>query len=1121
MGKVVAEKLLRSTPDVKRILLLVRPKKDKTPDERFTELLESSVFEHLRSQRPDFEAFAREKCGVVTGDLLEPRMGIDPAVWESMCGEVNLILHNAATILFDEPLEDALRNNTMGALNVLGLAKECRFLESFVHCSTAYVNPAITAPQTVREEVYPTIEEMTDDPEALLEELLATDPQVLKIRLKSILGRFPNTYTLTKNLTEQMLLRRRGSTPICILRPSIVASAWDSPQRGWIDNVNAAGAYYLLGSLGMLKYVWGKAHYVGDLIPVDFVANASIVAARHCANVTDHVPVFHITSSHRNPIRWGKARDYMEAYTRNHPPPKALGPCDLHFMEHGWSYFGSYWLNQKLPAMAYQAFANSPIGSAQHRDNSVQLNKVMGKARTVAETFRFFVNNEWTYTTTKLMKMFDTLSPADRKEFNFDPLSIDWDSYNRCMSWGLRYFVADEKALVHPDEERFSKMYFDRRTFQVTNDIVWAYSNHPSGITPSVSTPQTIVDRTMHSDRVRKVIAELSAEHNVSVTQLKAEAATIIDQMAGQLYEPVIRTMAYFFRKIYKNLYDAVIVDELGLKRMRDIRRSANGKKVPMLVIPTHRSYIDFLMISFLFFSYELPMPQIAAGDDFLDMAGVNWIFRHSGAFFLKRSFRNDRLYRAIFEEYVQQLLIGGHTLEFFIEGTRSRTGKNLPPKVGLLNMASEPYYLGKLDDMHILPVTIGYEKMVEEDNHARQLTGEPRGSFSTKKLFSSTYERILGTSFGRINIQFAEPIVLSEYVDSYCATAPDGFDPRTSLTDRLKVNKSLAHRVLYDFLKESVVMSTGIVAALVLAYRNGIDKETLQAKYVWVEQQIAMRGGRVDPISREMDTKSIVDRALRLLGRDVVVERRSFVEPKIDSRESHRHILQLGLYRNQLPHIFYAESLLLIVLEANEGPVEAEVLFQGAEFLRVLLSAEFDTAPSIDWPEVLDTLERRDLVGRSGSSSSGGNGGYELLPDENKTAYFLCTLIYPFIDAHWVAVLSLFSLQPARAIGEDLLVSQMQWFSEKLYFDNVILHFDACSKESMRYAVTVLVKKFGALQLRGEKLLLTPEFASTEAVAMLAQKINMYRKEMVPSDRTGVKARPFVMRYFGVHSKL
>ena len=326
-------------------------------------------------------------------------------------------------------------------------------------------------------------------------------------------------------------------------------------------------------------------------------------------------------------------------------------------------------------------------------------------------------------------------------------------------------------------------------------------------------------------------------------------------------------------------------------------------------------------------------MPQIAAGDDFLDMAGVNWIFRHSGAFFLKRSFRNDLLYRSIFEEYVQQLLLGGHTLEFFIEGTRSRTGKNLPPKVGLLNMATEPYYQGRLDDMHIQPVAIGYEKMVEEDNHARQLTGEPRGSFSTKKLLQATYEQIIGASFGRINIQFAAPIVLSQYVASFKQSegVPGDFDPSTVIEHRQSVNRSLARDILHDFLKESVVMSTGIVASLVLAYRGGIDKETLVEKYQWVEQQVILRGGRVDPLQREMSALDIVNRALRLLGRGVVAERRSFVEPLVDSRESHRNILQLGLYRNQLPHVFFPESLLLITIQSGSAN-----LAEDASFLKV-----------------------------------------------------------------------------------------------------------------------------------------------------------------------------------------
>lgn len=350
----------------------------------------------------------------------------------------------------------------------------------------------------------------------------------------------------------------------------------------------------------------------------------------------------------------------MEAYANNHPAPKSLGPCDLHFMEHAWSYYPSYWINQKLPSVLYSVYAKSPLGTASDRKNAELLKKALDKSLIVAETFRFFVQNEWIYGTTKLMKMYNSLTPEDKRVFNFDPKSIDWYTYNRCMSWGLRYFVSKEKTLIHPEQERFSRMYFDRRSFQITADVMWAYSANPKGILTNVA-PQTIVDRTLHSDRVKKVMEELSSKHNTPIGQLKAEAKQIMDQMAGQLFSPVIRTLAYFFRKVYKNLYDAVIVDELGLKRLRDLRsQTRESKNVPLVIIPTHRSYIDFLMMSFVFFAYEMPMPQIAAGDDFLDMAGVNWIFRHSGAFFLKRSFRSDSLYRAIFEEYVQQLLIAG-----------------------------------------------------------------------------------------------------------------------------------------------------------------------------------------------------------------------------------------------------------------------------------------------------------------------------------------------------------------------------------------------------------------------------------------------------------------------------
>jgi thioester reductase-like protein len=193
VGKVVAEKLLRSVPTIGRILLLVRPKKKSTPDERFTELLSSSIFDTLREKLgSEFVPYARSKMEVIPGDLVKENMGMSVEHWELLTHRVQVILHNAATILFDEPLEAALMNNTFGALNVLRFSQHCTQLDCFVHCSTAYVNAPVQTPEMVREELYPTLPELAN-PEALYAELLATNAHLLAVRCKKILGRFPNT----------------------------------------------------------------------------------------------------------------------------------------------------------------------------------------------------------------------------------------------------------------------------------------------------------------------------------------------------------------------------------------------------------------------------------------------------------------------------------------------------------------------------------------------------------------------------------------------------------------------------------------------------------------------------------------------------------------------------------------------------------------------------------------------------------------------------------------------------------------------------------------------------------------------------------------------------------------
>lgn len=137
-------------------------------------------------------------------------------------------------------------------------------------------------------------------------------------------------------------------------------------------------------------------------------------------------------------------------------------------------------------------------------------------------------------------------------------------------------------------------------------------------------------------------------------------------------------------KKTFISIYEKIVVNEQVLQK---VKRLCENRKGPIMFCPTHRSYIDFLLVSLVLYYYKMEVPHICAGEDFLNIMIVNSLLRSSGAFFMKRTFKGDDLYKAIFKEYVTRLAMDGFNLEFFIEGTRSRTNKTLYPKYGFLTI--------------------------------------------------------------------------------------------------------------------------------------------------------------------------------------------------------------------------------------------------------------------------------------------------------------------------------------------------------------------------------------------------------------------------------------------------
>jgi fatty acyl-CoA reductase len=279
VGKVFLYKLLKDLPDIRKIIVLVRPKKDQTPQQRFEkEVLSSPCYLPLKSAIGEAEWKKRiSRIQPVVGDILDDGVGLSVADTNTITQEVHYIVHLAATVDFQEKLNISVQMNVLGTMRVVALARKCVHLEAIVHTSTCYVNwnrHGKDAP--VQEQLYP----LPFDPEEMCKHILSVSDRFMPDETIKLLTlyKYPNTYTFTKSLAEHILLRHKGKLPLVIVRPSIVGCSWKQPTPGWVDALTAAGGLFLTAGLGIVRELQCNQDNIADIVPVDFVCNTLIKA---------------------------------------------------------------------------------------------------------------------------------------------------------------------------------------------------------------------------------------------------------------------------------------------------------------------------------------------------------------------------------------------------------------------------------------------------------------------------------------------------------------------------------------------------------------------------------------------------------------------------------------------------------------------------------------------------------------------------------------------------------------------------------------------------------------------------------------------------------------------------
>ncbi|ANO52302.1 glycerol-3-phosphate 1-O-acyltransferase PlsB [Woeseia oceani] len=275
---------------------------------------------------------------------------------------------------------------------------------------------------------------------------------------------------------------------------------------------------------------------------------------------------------------------------------------------------------------------------------------------------------------------------------------------------------------------------------------------------PDLSHRRTLANVVLRDPQVQKIIEAEAGDDPVALEKARKKARYYVEEIAAHISYPAIRILERFLAWLWNKIYDGIV-----LSHVERLQKIAEEKEV--VYVPCHRSHIDYLLLGFTVYHQGLTIPHVAAGIN-LNMPVIGPILRRGGAFFLRRSFKGNRLYAAVFNAYLHQILVRGHSIEYFVEGGRSRTGRLLTPKGGMLAMTVHSYMQDPKREVVFAPVYFGYEKLIEGDAFIQELSGAEKKKESLFGLIRSM--RALRENFGKVYVNVGEPIAVEPLLDEH-----------------------------------------------------------------------------------------------------------------------------------------------------------------------------------------------------------------------------------------------------------------------------------------------------------------------------------------------------------------
>jgi len=490
---------------------------------------------------------------------------------------------------------------------------------------------------------------------------------------------------------------------------------------------------------------------------------------------------------------------------------------------------------------------------------------------------------------------------------------------------------------------RLSRIHFERQRLVATG--------------PKVMARQAFFNSMLASPALKKALQEEMKSKNISLQQAKKNANKLLDEIAGDYSETHVRFFDRLLTWVWNKIYNGIRVHNAD--KLRELAQKGHE----IVYVPCHRSHMDYLLLTYVIYHEGLVPPHIAAGIN-LNFWPAGPIFRKCGAFFIRRSFKGNKLYSAVFREYLSQLFIKGYPVKYYTEGGRSRTGRLLQPKTGMIAMTVQAMLRGVDRPITLVPVYIGYEHVMEVNTYLKELKGSNKESESVLGVFKAIRNL---KNYGHGDVNFGEPINLNDLLTEQAPDWKDLIDPEEVVKPKWLtpvVNKA-ANQIMNN-INDAAVLNTVNLSALTLLTSDNhalprIEMQNLIEFYTDLQRQVLYSESVRVPDETGSD---IIDEALLLEKVDSEMDEYGTI-----IKLSDKNAILMSYYRNNVVHLFSIPSLIAGQLVHNKQTSREDIHAMVQSLLPVLRNEMFITVDDVSEyvNQTLDYFEKRELIAING----------------------------------------------------------------------------------------------------------------------------------------------------------